>query len=184
MGAGSDAELLSRCRAGEQAAWGELVERYSGYVYAIVGRGFGLSEHDCEDVFQEVFARLFEHLNSIRDDSSLRFWIGQTARRLAIDKLRRSGREAPTASEHGLPEVGAPDQQLERLGEALDLRAEVEALPDHCREVVMRFFIADQSYRTIARAMEIPAGTIASRISRCLTTLREQLEGDEAAPPP
>ncbi len=183
MGGGANAELLSRCRAGEQAAWGELVERFSGYVYAIVGRGSRLDEHDCEDVFQEVFARLFEHLDAIRDDSSLRSWIGQTARRLAIDRLRRSGREAPSASEEGLPQVAQLDPQLERLDEALDLRAEVETLPEHGREVVVRFFIRDESYRTIAHEMDIPTGTVASRISRCLTTLRERLTETDTAPP-
>ena len=67
------------------------------------------------------------------------------------------------------------DPMLERLDEALDIRMQVDALPDHCREVVIRFFIRDESYQTIGEAMDIPAGTIASRISRCLTTLREQL---------
>ncbi len=175
---GLDVEIVARCREGDPRGWELLVERYSGYVYAIVGRGFRLAEHDAEDVFQEVFARLFEHLDSIRDDAALRFWIGQTARRLAIDRLRQMGREAPSVSEDGLPDVASPDPTLERLDEALDVRAEVDALPEHCREVVLRFFIRDESYRTIGEAMDIPPGTIASRISRCLTTLREQIGSD------
>ena len=66
MGAGSanDAELVARCRQGDAAAWSELVELFSGYVYAIAARGFRLGEHDAEDVFQEVFARLFEKLET------------------------------------------------------------------------------------------------------------------------
>ena len=152
-----------------------LVNHYSGYVYAIVGRGFRLSDHDTEDVFQEVFARLFEHLGEIRDDAALRSWIGQTARRAAIDRLRQSGRESPSTSDDGLPDLAAEDSNLARLDLALDVRAEVDSLPDHCREVVLRFFIRDESYRTISAEMDIPPGTVASRISRCLTTLREQL---------
>lgn len=173
---GTDAEIVALCRAGEARGWELLVDRYSGYVYAIVGRGYRLGDHDAEDVFQEVFTRLFEHLDSIRDPSSLRFWIGQTARRLAIDRLRKSGREAPAAGEDGLPEIAEDDPHFEALEEALDVRAELDALPDHCREVVTRFFIRDESYRTISEAMDVPPGTIASRISRCLTTLRQQLE--------
>lgn len=169
-----DADLVARCRAGDAAAWGELVEGYSGYVYAIVARGFRLSEHDSEDVFQETFARLFEHLDAIRDDSSVRFWIAQTARRLAIDKLRAGGREAPAFDPEVMGEtIGGDDPELGRLEVALDVRAAVDELPESCREVVVRFFLRDQSYAQIGEAMDIPPGTIASRISRCLTKLRE-----------
>ncbi len=178
MGAGgaNDADLVARCREGDSAAWGQLVEGYSGYVYAIVGRGFRLGDHDAEDVFQEVFARLFEKLETIRDDSAVRFWIGQTARRLAIDKLRASGREAPAFDPELMNEtMGADDSELGRLEVSLDIRAAVDELPEACREVVVRFFLRDESYAQIGDAMDIPPGTIASRISRCLTKLREAL---------
>ena len=54
----SDAELVRRCRTDDPAAWNELVERYSRYVYAIAVRGFRLGDEDAEDVFQDVFTRL------------------------------------------------------------------------------------------------------------------------------
>ena len=88
----TDAQLVARCRDGDDDAWRELVERFSRYVYAIAVQAFRLPEADAEDVFQEVFAR-------------------------------------------------------------------------------------DESYRRIAEALDIPAGTIASRISRCLGKLRIELEG-------
>jgi DNA-directed RNA polymerase specialized sigma24 family protein len=50
-------------------------------------------------------------------------------------------------------------------------------LPENCREILDRFFARDESYRTIGEALELPAGTIASRISRCLVKLKDQLEG-------
>jgi len=73
----SDAQLVHRCRAGEAEAWNELVERFSRYVYAIAVRGFRFGEHDAEDVFQEVFVRVYDRLGSLRDDDALRPWIGQ-----------------------------------------------------------------------------------------------------------
>ena len=170
----TDAELVGRCRAGDQAAWAELVERFSGYVYAILSRGFRMAEHDAEDVFQEVFARLYEKLDGLRDDGAIRSWIGQTARRLAIDRYRAAGRESPSADDE-LPDPGQLDAQLEGLDQALDVRRALASLPEHCGEVLTRFFIRDESYQTIADEMEIPTGTIASRISRCLSKLREQL---------
>ena len=55
---------------------------------------------------------------------------------------------------------------------------DLAALPEHCREVLDRFFAQDESYRTIGEALDLPAGTIASRISRCLARLREQFESE------
>ena len=68
----TDAQLVSRCRAGDPDAWNEFVERFSRYVYAICGRGFRLSQQDAEDVFQEVFARTYERLDALREDSAVR----------------------------------------------------------------------------------------------------------------
>jgi RNA polymerase sigma factor (sigma-70 family) len=170
----SDAQLVARCRAGENEAWNELVTRFSRYVYGIAIQAFRLSEHDAEDVFQDCFARVYEHLDKLRDDSALRPWIGQLTRRLCVDKLRGSSREQPTAEEN-LP-TGV-DDTIGTLDEAMAVHEALAVLSGDCREILDRFFAQDQSYRTIADALELPAGTIASRISRCLKKLRVQLQG-------
>jgi RNA polymerase sigma-70 factor (ECF subfamily) len=175
----SDAELVARCRAGEDEAWRELVERFSRYVYAIAVQAFHLSEHDAEDVFQEVFARTYERLESLRDDAAIRPWLAQLTRRLCIDTLRGEGREEPVEE----PEPPYVDQALDRLDEALDVHEALRRLSGNCREILDRFFTRDESYRTIADALGIPTGTIASRISRCLEKLRAELEGRIAAVP-
>jgi RNA polymerase sigma-70 factor (ECF subfamily) len=159
---------------GEGAAWNELVERYSRYVFAILTHGFELSEHDAEDVFQEVFARAFTHLNTLRDGDALRPWIAQLTRRLAIDRLRGSGREQPGLQ---LPDDGGPDPELERIDLALDVHRAMATLPEHCHAILDRFFARDESYLTIASALDLPSGTIASRISRCLARLRVEMAG-------
>ena len=170
----TDAELVARCRDGKRDAWAELVDRFSGYVYAILVRGFRMPDSQAEDVFQEVFARLYERIDSIRDDAAVRSWIAQTARRLAIDAYRAGQREGPAASGE-MPETGELDAQLERLDEALDVRRALARLPERCGEILTRFFIRDESYRVIGKALEIPPGTVASRISRCLARLRKEM---------
>ncbi len=170
----SDAELVARCRAGDEPAWNELVERFSRYVYGIAVQAFGLSQADAEDVFQECFARVYEHLDRLRDDAAFRPWIAQLTRRLCIDRLRGSARERPVDEEQ-LP-VEA-DDTIAKLDDALAVHEALAELSGDCREILDRFFAQDQSYRTIGDALDIPAGTIASRISRCLGKLREQLEG-------
>ena len=70
------------------------------------------------------------------------------------------------------------------LDEALTVREGLAGLGPECREVLDRFFCRDESYRTIGAELEIPAGTIASRISRCLGQLRSELEGRNTRVPP
>ena len=89
-----DAELVGRCRDGEDQAWAELVERYSRYVYAIAVRVYRLSDADAEDVFQETFVRAYEHLGELRDPSAVKAWLAQLARRLAVDQLAQGGARA------------------------------------------------------------------------------------------
>src|SRR6478752_5311208 len=135
--------LVERCRHGDREAWRDLVEEYSRYVYAIIMRGYRLSESDAEDVYQDVFARVFERLETLRDDDALRGWIAQVTRNLCSDHLRR-------AHPH----------------DALAVRQALVRLPAGCAEILDRFFCRDESYKTISRTLGIPPGTIASRISR------------------
>ena len=177
MDAASDAQLVARCRAGDQQAWEVLVDRYARYVHAIVVRVYRLDSHDAEDVFQEVFARAFERLDTLRDGDALRPWIAQTARNCAVDTLRRSGRELPVDE---VPED--VDDGVARLDEALTVHAALDRLSVECHEILDRFFCRDESYRTIGADLDLPPGTIASRIARCLSRLRDVLDpgGDRA----
>jgi RNA polymerase sigma factor (sigma-70 family) len=170
----SDAQLVARCRAGDPEAWNEFVERFSRYVYAICSRGFRLAQYDAEDVFQEVFARAYERLSELRSDDAVRPWLAQLTRRLCIDRLRLNARDTPSEAE---PDEREVDDVLATLDEAMSVRAALDSVGDPCREILDRFFCQDESYRTIGDALEIPSGTIASRISRCLEKVRTELDG-------
>ena len=169
----TDAELVQRCRAGDPDAWAELVNRFSRYVYAVCVKGFRLGDEDADDVFQEVFTRVYTRLDTLRDDAAVRPWIAQLTRRLCLDTLASGSREQPADIEL------TPEQErtLEELDEAFDVREALAVLPEPCREILDRFFARDQSYRTISAELDLPSGTIASRIARCLRKLRDELEG-------
>src|SRR5207237_10154296 len=145
----SDAALVARCRAGDDTAWHDLVERFSRYVYAIAVQAFELPERDAEDVFQEVFARTYERLESLRDDAAIRPWLGQLTRRLCIDCLRGEAREEPVEE----PEPPNTEQVIERLDEALDVHQALDRLSGDCREVLDRVFARDERYRATRRAL-------------------------------
>ena len=169
----TDGQLVARCRAGDHEAWNELVERFSRYVYAIATQAFKLSEHDAEDVFQEVFARAYEHLHKLRNDEAIRPWLAQLTRRLCIDRLREGAHEQP----EDLAGLTGPEDTIGRLDESMAVHEALAALPDNCQDILDRFFARDESYRAISEALDLPPGTIASRISRCLVKLRVEIEG-------
>jgi RNA polymerase sigma factor (sigma-70 family) len=175
----TDAQLVARCRTGDHEAWRELVDRFSRYVYAISVQAFKLSEHDAEDVFQEVFARAYEHLHKLRDDEAIRPWLAQLTRRLCIDRLR-AGSTEPFDDEVEVPDAA---DTISRLDDSMAVHEALAALPDNCKEILDRFFARDESYRTIGDALDLPSGTIASRISRCLTKLRTEMEGRNLGAP-
>lgn len=170
----TDAQLVARCRAGDESAWRELVARYSRYVHAIATQAFRLSDDDAEDVFQEVFTRTYTRLGALRDDAAIRPWLAQLTRRTCIDRLRAGSRVTLTGEEIEPAEL---DETLAQLDEALTVHEALARLGGDCREILNRFFARDESYRTIGEALELPPGTIASRISRCLAKLKVEYEG-------
>jgi RNA polymerase sigma factor (sigma-70 family) len=169
----SDAELVRACRAGDGNAWNELVERYSRYVYAIAARGFRLSDADAEDVFQDVFTRVYTRLDTLRDESALRPWIAQLTRRRCLDAMASTGKEV--SADEDLTHEESTD--LAEIEEAFAVREALSGLSEPCQDILDRFFTRDQSYKTISDELEIPSGTIASRIARCLAKLKDGLHG-------
>lgn len=171
-------DVLGRCRSGDRAAWATVVEDHAGLVNGILRGAFRLASHDAEDAFQEVFTRLYLHLGELREDGALPGWIAQVTRNVAVDVIRRSRREVAGESELDEPS----DDSYERLLEAMTVRQALGRLPEQQREMLDRFFVRDQSYHTIASELALPAGTIASRISRALAMLREQFMEESSAP--
>jgi RNA polymerase sigma factor (sigma-70 family) len=167
-------DLVMRPRNNDKQAWDALVERYAPLIWSICRR-YGLSGADADDVGQTVWLHLVDQLDRLRDPAALRPWIAQLTRRTCLDRLRAGSREVP---EEDIEPEGF-DEQLEALDEALAVRHALEGVGEMCREMLDRFFARDESYRTIGEALELPAGTIASRISRCLDKLRAAMEDSE-----
>jgi len=168
----TDGDLVARCRAGDEAAWRELVDRFARYVHAICVQAFRLSREDAEDVFQDVFAKTYTELPRLRDASAIRPWLGQLTRRTCIDRIRAS---RPMSDEEAA-ELPDPSDRLADLELALDVHNSLAGIGEACSEILDRFFARDESYRTIGEALDLPAGTIASRISRCLDKLKAAME--------
>src|ERR1700761_9458180 len=91
-GAVSDAELLAGCRAGDQDAWGLLVERYERLVFSVALRN-GVSRDEAADITQMTFIALLESIEKLREEQRVASWLMSVARRLAWRQRRRSDRE-------------------------------------------------------------------------------------------
>jgi len=139
-------------------------------------RGFRLRDDEAEDVFQDVFLRVYERLGTLRDDDALRPWIAQVARRICIDRLAERGRGALPSEDIDEDAVSeASEGELAGIEEAMDVHEALARLEQPCQELLDRFFARDEPYRVIADALGLPMGTVASRISRCLGKLRLRL---------
>jgi RNA polymerase sigma-70 factor (ECF subfamily) len=173
--ASSEAELVQQAQRGDRSAFAELVRRYHLGVIGVVYRLCG-DPYLAEDAAQEAFVRAWLNLNTYRPLMPWRNWLYRIAVNAALDMLRR---ERPTlaldddSSLHGdSPDPHAALEQKER--EDLVRRA-ILTLPSATRVVLVLREYGGLSYREIAEALDIPLGTVMSRLNAARQHLREQL---------
>jgi RNA polymerase sigma factor (sigma-70 family) len=171
-------QLVAAARAGDAAAWDDLVDRYLPLVTAVIGR-FRLSSSDADDVNQTVWLRLVEHLDGLREPRALPGWLVTTTRNEALQLIRRRARDLPvdpgaTAAFDGVGDH-APD-----VDEALvsDLRAQalrdaLDELPPKRRELLLLLLVDPPlPYEEISARLGIPKGSIGPTRARALEQLR------------
>lgn len=180
-----DAELVARCRRGDQRAWTALVQRYQRLVYAIARRA-GLPDDAAADVFQTVFARLVQHLARIAEPSRLQAWVVTTAKREALLQRRLGQRTTSLTRDGGagseewevVDETPAAEATLEALQQLNLVRGAVEVLDERCRTLLLMLFSNSGeklSYDEVAQRLGAPLGSIGPTRSRCLDKLRRSL---------
>jgi RNA polymerase sigma-70 factor (ECF subfamily) len=176
---GDSPELLSRLRAGDRRAFEELIRTHQHRVYAVALRMLG-NAAEAQDVAQEAFLRAHRGLAEFRGEARLSTWLYAIASRLCLNRLTRSERRLARHGEETLARLvdGAPGphQALERgeLEEALH-RA-IGELPEDRRIVVILRDVEGLAYEEIAEALELPVGTVRSRLHRARLDLKEKLE--------
>ncbi|GIS63025.1 MAG TPA: RNA polymerase subunit sigma [Planctomycetaceae bacterium] len=150
----------------------ELVEQYAGLLFGIARRLSGCST-DAEDLVQQTFLAAHAHGNQLRDTTKVRAWLCTILRNEFL-KLVRSRRRGSTISLDGLGEPSAPDHaKMEVDGEAILLA--LDSLPEEFRIPIVLYFFEEMSYREISESLDLPIGTVMSRLSRAKSRLRERL---------
>jgi len=176
----SDAALVQRARQGSKEAFGQLVVRYRGLVVAVAYRMTG-SAATAEDVAQVVFLRAWMQLASLHDAAAFRGWLYRLAVSASIDQLRRSPQALPLA-ESQVGDTVHPEGETLARERAQAVRHAVLALPNHCRAALVLREFEGLSYKEISQVLDIPVGTVMSRLSYARTLLKAAL-GAHLSPP-
>ena len=186
----SDESLLARLRDGERDVFGTLVRRYERELFGYLRRYLG-DDDLAEDVFQNTFLQVFLKIRQYEIGRPARPWLYAIATNQAIDALRRRNRRvadrpAETVSapdEEGeprplfelLPASGdAPPDAADRTEQRERVREAVSRLPDLLRQAVILVYFQGLKYQDAAEVMDIPVGTVKSRLHAALTKLTEE----------
>lgn len=174
-----DDHLVTLCRAGDESAWRELVGRHTRRAFNIAYRFTGRVE-EAEDLTQEIFVKVHQNLGRYQEGTgSFTAWLGTVARHHAIDRYRRRRDERL----HDDPEVLAllpaggdsPMRALERAETVRLVHTGLRALPHDLREVVVLCDLQEASYEEAAQMLQIPLGTVKSRLNRGRLELAKRL---------
>jgi len=184
-----DTELVERCTAGDETAWEDLVRIHTRRVYSICLRFTG-RESEAQDLTQDVFLRVFRSLKSFRaGEGSFVVWLTRLTRNLLIDHYRRTKLERATDSiEDQLPVLeirgGAetrPDSVLAGREASEIIQAGLARLSPDLRETVILRDLEEMEYREIAEILNIPEGTVKSRLNRGRAELARVLRKHKVA---
>lgn len=190
MGAGTETELLARCRQGEAEAWDDLFDQH----YAAAGRfifqlGYDFTREDVEEICQEVFLTVIKSLHTFQGNCRFQTWLFRIAANRARDyrqrqiAAKRGGGQITVSLNNDDPENGftidppsnlpGPDLSLINSENAALVGQALEQLGGPCQEIIELRYFADLSYEEIAGTLNLNQKTVSSRLSKCL----DKLEG-------
>jgi RNA polymerase sigma-70 factor (ECF subfamily) len=181
--------LLARFRRGETEAFGALLRRYERELYGYLRRYLGNATL-AEDVFQNTFLQVYVKSAQYEAGRPVRPWLYTIATHQAIDALRRNGRHQAVSLERVREEAGgqneingllemlqhsgpSPLEQASAQEQRQRVRVSVEQLPDTLRQVLVMAYFQGLKYREVADILDIPVGTVKSRLHAALVKLQE-----------
>jgi RNA polymerase sigma-70 factor (ECF subfamily) len=182
---GPEDELIRRARQADPAAWETLVGRHQEHIFRLAYLTLR-DAAEAEDMAQETFLRAFLSLDSFELGRPLRPWLTRIAVNLSRNRRRSLGRylnhlRRAFAAEPDHERVAALESNLQARRQAAALRQAVQGLSRHKQEVLyLRFFLA-MPEADMAEALDVPPGTVKSRLHRALADLRQVVEAEYPA---
>ncbi len=182
-----DHRLIAECLQGRTAAFGELVRRYQDRLYNTVFRLVDNAE-DAQDVIQESFLNAYQSLGRFKGDSQFFTWLYRIAVNTAISFKRKRrvvlAAKATHISAGGTEpldssEFSRPEHALEKAEQERRIQEALQRLSAEHRAVLILKDMEGQKYETMAEILQVPIGTVRSRLHRARLEMRELLERDE-----
>ncbi len=179
----ADVQLVERCLSGQESAWEDLVKVHTRRVYSICYR-FTNSDAEAQDLTQDVFLRVFKNLKSFRAGEGLFIvWLTRLTRNLLIDHYRRTRMDRATESiedqagalEENTAAIARTDGMLAGREASELLQAALQKLSPELRETVILRDLEELEYREIAKILNVPEGTVKSRLNRGRAELAKAL---------
>ena len=173
-----EGDLIERCRAGDDMAFGELVDRYKNLVYGLVWR-MVTDRSLVDDLAQEVFLKVHRGLPYFRGEARLSTWIYRIVTNVCAEARSRHRPEVPVdtgerdrpAREPGVTDAAFADLELrDRLEKA------IAQLPDNYRLLIAAHYLDGVQYEALAEALNLPLGTVKTHLYRAKKRLRELLQ--------
>lgn len=170
----ADAQLVERCLSGQDTAWEDLVKLHTRRVYSICYR-FTNSDSEAQDLTQDVFMRVFKNLRSFRAGEGLFVvWLTRLTRNLLIDHYRRTRLDRATEPledhaatiEETTAMMARTDGMLAGREASEVLQGALQKLSPELRETVILRDLEELEYREIAQVLNVPEGTVKSRLNR------------------
>ncbi len=176
---------IRQLKNGDQNAFAEIVEFYKDKVFQICYRMLG-NRHEAEDIAQEAFIRAYVNIHSYDLNKKFSTWLYRIATNLSIDRIRKkkpdyyldaelAGSDGLTMYSQVAADVTLPEDELETLELQELIQAEILKLPDKYRSVIVLKYIEEFSLKEIGEILDLPVGTVKTRIHRGREALRNQL---------
>jgi RNA polymerase sigma-70 factor (ECF subfamily) len=172
----ADELLAIRCQLGERDACDALISRWHEPIWRYLRR-LTNSDDSAADLAQDTWLKVLRGIATLREPASLRAWLFGIARRVAMDRLRRQYAR-PIENDAAIDDIPAQvaDADLESDLAALD--SGLDSLPLRERETLALFYLRELTIEQIAALLDVPAGTVKSRLFRARNLLRKQLTGE------
>lgn len=176
---------IKQLKKGDQNAFAEIVELFKDKVYQLCYRMVG-NAHDAEDIAQEAFIRAYVNINSYDTNRKFSTWLYRIATNLSIDRLRKrkpdyfldaeiEGTEGLTMYSQIPSDEIQPDERVESLEFQEWIQQEINELPVMYRSVIVLKYIEELSLKEIGEILDLPIGTVKTRIHRGREALRKRL---------
>jgi RNA polymerase sigma-70 factor (ECF subfamily) len=174
----ADELLAIRCQLGERDAFDALISRWHEPVWRYLRR-LTNSDDAAADLAQDTWLKVLRGIANLREPASLRAWLFGIARRVAMDRLRRQYAR-PVDDAAVIEDIAAQVVDTEIESDLAALEIGMDSLPLRERETLALFYLRELGIDQIAALLDVPAGTVKSRLFRARHLLRKQLTGESA----